>query len=88
VIFEDTVNLDPSHLIIRDDGEATDEKARQQVFEILKIQLAGLPMPYFVPTDKSLMVLPAVTSSQMAVPSSAEDKIKAKIEAKKKKVGK
>ena len=88
VIFEDTVNLDPSHLIIRDDGEATDEKARQQVFEILKIQLAGLPLPYFFPTDKSLMVLPAVTSSAMAAPSSAEDKIKAKIEAKKKKVGK
>ena len=88
VIFDDTVNLDPSHLIIRDDGEATDEKARQQVFEILKIQLAGLPMPFFFPNDKSLMVLPAVTSSEMAAPASAEDKIKAKIEAKKKKVGK
>jgi len=87
-IYEHTLNLDPSMLTIRDPGEVTDEKARQQVFAILKIQLAGLPMPYFVPQDKSLAVLPMTTSSDMAAPLSPQDAMKKKIEAKKKKVGK
>lgn len=87
-IYEHTLNLDPSMLTIRDAGEITDEKARQQVFAILKIQLAGLPMPYFVPTDKSLAVLPMTTSSDMAAPLSPQDAMKKKIEAKKKKIGK
>jgi hypothetical protein len=87
-IYDHTLNLDPSMLTIRDKGEVTDEKARQQVFAILKIQLAGLPMPYFVPKDKSLAVLPMTTYSEMAAPLSPQDVLKKKIEAKKKKVGK
>ena len=87
-IYEHTVHLDPSLLTIRDTSEATDEKARQQVFAILKVQLAGLPMPYFVPQDKTLAVLPVSTSSDMAAPLSPQDALKKKIEAKKKKVGK
>jgi hypothetical protein len=87
-IYEHTLHLDPGMLTIRDTGEATDEKARQQVFAILKIQLAGLPMPYFVPQDKTLAVLPIATSSDMAAPLSPQDAMKKKIEAKKKKVGK
>ena len=87
-IYEHTVNLDPSVLTIRDPGEVTDDKARQQVFAILKVQLASLPMPYFVPQDKALAVLPMTTSSEMASPLSPKDAMKKKIEAKKKKVGK
>ena len=87
-IYDHTLNLDPSMLTIRDQGGVTDEKVRQQVFAILKIQLAGLPMPYFVPQDKSLAVLPMTTSSEMAAPLSPQDALKKKIEAKKKKVGK
>jgi hypothetical protein len=66
----------------------TPDKAREQVFAILKRQLAGLPMPYFVPTDKSLAMLPLTTSSDMVAPLSPQDAMKKKIEAKKKKVGK
>lgn len=87
-IYEQTLNLDPSLLIIRDPGEITDEKARQQVFNILKVQLAGLPMPYFVPQDKTLAVLPMTTSSESAEPLSKQDAMKKKIEAKKKKMSK
>src|SRR5262249_36540000 len=86
-IYEHTVNLDPSMLTIRGEGEITPDKAREQVFAILKRQLAGLPMPYFVPTDKSLATLPMTTSSD-AGPQSPQDALKRKIEAKKKKVGK
>ena len=88
IIFQETVNLDPSQLILREEGDVTNETARKQVFEILKIQLAGLPMPYFVPTDTSLITLPTVTASEMAAPASPQAAIKAKIEAKKKKLGK
>jgi hypothetical protein len=87
-IYEHTLHLDPSMLTIRDPGEVTDDKARQQVFAILKRQLSGLPMPYFVPNDKSLAVLPMTTSSDMAAPLSPQDAMKKKIEAKKKKIGK
>lgn len=87
-IYTETINLDPSRLMVRDSGDVTDEKIRQQVFAILKIQLSSLPMPFFVPTDKELMVLPMVTTSQMAAPASPDDALKAKIEAKKKKIAK
>jgi hypothetical protein len=87
-IYEHVVNLDPSLLIIRDQGEITPDKARKQVFEILKVQLAGLPMPYFVPQDNALATLPMTTTSEAAAPSSPQDALKKKIEAKKKKVGK
>jgi hypothetical protein len=87
IIYEHTVKLDPSTLIIRDPGEVTPDKARQQVFAILKRQLAGLPMPYFVPTDKSLASLPMTTASEGAAALSPQDAMKKKIEAKKKKVG-
>lgn len=88
-IYNDVIHLDPSRLTVRETGELTDDKIREQVFAILKIQLAGLPMPYFFPADKSLMPLPMLTTSDMAGPAaSAEEALKAKIEAKKKKVAK
>jgi hypothetical protein len=82
-LFEQKLNLDPSHLMLRDKKEPTDATARQQVFEIMKIQLAGLPLPYYVPTDKSLVTLPISTSSSAAQPTSSKDALKKKIEAKK-----
>ena len=82
-LYEHKFNLDPSHLTVRDKGDPTDAAVRQQVFEILKIQLAGLPMPFYVPSDKSLVTLPVASNSSMAAPSSPEDALKKKIEAKK-----
>ena len=87
-IFNDVINLDPTRLIMRDTGPLTDDKVREQVFAILKIQLAGLPMPFFVPTDPTLVVLPMKTSSEMAAPPTADASLKAKIEAKKRKLTK
>lgn len=87
-VFEHVLNLDPSYLSIRNEGEVTDAVARKQVFEILKIQLAGLPMPYFMSQDKDLAVLPMSTSSEMADPASPKDALKKKIDAKKKMVKK
>ncbi len=87
-VFERVVNLDPSFLSIRTEGEVTDAMARQQVFAILKIQLAALPMPYFLSEDKELAVLPMSTTSEMASPASPQDALKKKIDAKKKMVKK
>jgi hypothetical protein len=87
VIYEHKYTLDPNRLlIISDGGELTDAKARQQVFGVLKAHLSGLPMPYFVPLDPSLSVLPVTTTSEQATPSTPQDSVKAKIEAKKKKL--
>lgn len=87
-VYEHTLKLDPSMLMSRNQGQFTDEMARKKVFEIIKIQLAGLPMPYFVPDDKSLAVLPLTTSSEPAAPLSGKDALKKKINAKLKKVRK
>ncbi|HET6880686.1 MAG TPA: hypothetical protein VFI31_11055 [Pirellulales bacterium] len=87
-IYEHTLNLDPNTLLFTNQAQVTDELARKQVFDIIKIQLAGLPMPYFVPNDKSLAVLPMTTTSQAAAPVSRKDALKKKINSKLKKVGK
>jgi hypothetical protein len=88
-IYEHTLNLDPNTLLFTNQAQITDELARKQVFDIIKLQLAGLPMPYFVPNDKSLAVLPLTTSSQAAAPPlSGKDAIKKKINAKLKKIRK
>lgn len=80
-IYEHVENLDPGFLSVRD--ELTEEKVREQVFNILKLRLAQLPMPYFVPNDKDLAVLPMTTASKAgaAEPSSANAALKKKIEA-------
>lgn len=87
-IYEHTLKLDPSMLLFTNQPQVTDEMARKQVFAIVKLQLAGLPMPYFVPNDKSLAVLPMTTSSEAAEPVSRKDALKKKISSKLKKVGK
>ena len=80
-IYEHVETLDPGFLAIRDSADVTEAKIRQQVFEILKIRLAQLPMPYFVPQDKDLAVLPMTTASEMAAPLSKKAAMKKKIEA-------
>ncbi|MBS0266094.1 MAG: WD40 repeat domain-containing protein [Planctomycetes bacterium] len=87
-IYEQNLNLDPSFLSVRTEGDMTDEMARKQVFAILKIRLAGLPMPYFVPQDKDLAVLPMTTLSEPSAPATGKDAAKKKIEAKKKMIKK
>ncbi|OAI56641.1 hypothetical protein AYO47_02020 [Planctomyces sp. SCGC AG-212-M04] len=83
-VFEQNFSLDPGYLRISDSKELTEEKARGQVFEILKRQLADLPLPYFVPNDKSLSVLPVPTTSPAGKPASPQDVINQRIEARKK----
>ena len=84
-IYNHVEKLDPGFLAIRDPAQVTEEKIRQQVFAILKIRLAQLPMPYFVPQDKELGTLPLVTASPAATPPSRQALMKQKIEAAKKK---
>ena len=83
-VFEQNMTLDPNRLRISGATELTEEKARGQVFEILKRQLADLPLPYFVPNDKSLSVLPVPTTSPVAKPATSQDLINQRIEARKK----
>ena len=82
-VFEHKLDLDPSMLTVRSNEEVTDAVAHKQVFAILKLQLAGLPMPFYVPLEKGGLTLPMVTNSSMAAPLSKEDALKKKIEAKK-----
>lgn len=82
-VYEHKLDLDPSMLTVRSNEEVTDAVAHKQVFAILKLQLAGLPMPFYVPLEKGGLTLPMVTNSSMAAPLSKEDALKKKIEAKK-----
>lgn len=82
-IYEDTFKLDPTYLSVRADEKLTNESVREKVFDILKLQLAGLPMPYFVPEDKSLTTLPLSSTSLGAAKVSPQDANKKKIEARK-----
>lgn len=81
-----TLALNPSYLRMTGAAEITAEKARGQVFEILKLQLAELPVPYFVPSNSSLSMLPVPTVSPAvaAKGASPQDLINRKIEARKK----
>ncbi|MBS0205029.1 MAG: hypothetical protein JSS49_19145 [Planctomycetes bacterium] len=82
-VFAHKLDLDPSMLTVRTNEEVTAAVAHKQVFAILKLQLAGLPMPFFVPLDKSGLSLPMVSNSSMAAPLSKADALKKKIEARK-----
>ncbi|MCC7422687.1 MAG: WD40 repeat domain-containing protein [Planctomycetaceae bacterium] len=82
-IYEETFKLDPSYLSVRADEKLTAETVREKVFSILKLQLAGLPRPYFVPEDKSLTNLPLASTSLGAGKVGAQDSNKKKIEARK-----
>ncbi len=58
-IWAEKLDFDPTNLMVS--GEATDAKARESAFGVLKLRLAGVPLPYFVPKFSSLSTLPGVT---------------------------
>ena len=87
-IWESQLALDPSFISIRE-GEATDAKARDQMFAMLQRQVANQPFPYFVPEDKSLSPLPILSGADEDKPGSkGKTAVQKKIDAKKKKLGK
>ena len=47
--------VNPRFLILRD---ATAEEARKQMFEALQSRLMAESIPYFIPKDKNLSILP------------------------------
>lgn len=81
-IYADKIELDPNTLIIRQGEVLSEENIRSKVFGVVKARLAGLPLPYFVPDDKSISNLPLVTSTT-SKPLSKEEALKKKIEDKK-----
>lgn len=81
-IYSERVVLDPSTLLIRQGEDLSEANIRAKVFDVVKARLAGLPLPYFVPEDKSIANLPIATSTT-AKPLSKEDALKKKIEDKK-----
>lgn len=83
-IYEHKFDYDPSVLIVRSNEEVNATAARNSVFASLKVYLAGLPMPYYVPLEKGGQTLPLVTNSALAAPPSKADMLKSKIDAKKK----
>jgi hypothetical protein len=87
-IWESQMALDPSFLSIRE-GEATDAKARDQMFAMLQRQVANQPFPYFVPEDKALSPLPVLSGAEEEkAGGKAKNATQKKIDAKKKKLGK
>jgi hypothetical protein len=64
-------------------GEVNAEGARKGMLEMIQLQLSGLPIPYFIPADKTLSLLPAVSEIASGEPPK-EDKLKRKVDAKKK----
>jgi hypothetical protein len=63
-IWAERLDFDPTNLMVQ--GEATDAKARDAAFGALKYNLAGVPLPYFIPKFSSLSTLPGVTTLSTA----------------------
>ncbi len=59
VYWSQTLDQNPSILSFR--GEPTDESARNAMFDMLKLDLDAIDLPYFIPEDDSLKPLPVVT---------------------------
>lgn len=76
------VALDPKFMTLKQ-GEVNDEGARKGMLSMIQLQLSGMPIPYFIPADKSLSLLPAVSEIASGEPAK-EDKLKKKVDAKKK----
>jgi len=58
-LWSDHMDFDPRNLMVR--GEASDAKAREAVFGMIRGGLAGKLLPYFIPKDAALATLPGVT---------------------------
>ena len=76
------VALDPKFMTFRT-GEVNAEAARKGMLDMIKYQLAGLPIPYFIPVDKSVSLLPVSSEIPSGEPTK-DDKLKRKVDAKKK----
>ena len=100
-IYESVFNFDPyfqdyeevdilgkqasSAVNLRMKGQLTETTSQQMVFEALELRLAAARMPYFVPIDKSLLSLPAITKSASAATVPSPNSGKSKMDSKKKK---
>lgn len=62
VHWSQTIDQNPSMLSFR--GDPTDESARNAMFDMLKLDLAAIDLPYFIPEDDSLKPLPVVTEGE------------------------
>jgi len=58
-LWSKQARVNPSYLIFR--GDATAEAARKQMFESLQKRLMAEAIPYFIPKDKNLSLLPGET---------------------------
>ena len=58
-LWYDRIDFDPKNLMVN--GEATDAKAREAVFGMIRGGLTGKLMPFFIPKDTTLTTLPGVT---------------------------
>lgn len=58
-VWSDEVVVNPSALVIR--GEATAANARDAMFRAAQWQITAAPIPYFIPEDKALAILPGQT---------------------------
>jgi len=58
-LWADHMDFDPRNLMVR--GEASDAKAREAVFGMIRGGLTGRLLPYFIPKDAALATLPGVT---------------------------
>lgn len=82
--WSDQIALDPSFMRLRQQ-EVNEAGARKNMFESIKTQVTGLPLPYFIPAEKGLSLLPV--STELPAPDSKagkDDRLKKKIDAKKK----
>ena len=84
--FEEGFYLESYMFAGQGEGKEQDEKDRMNVYHRLKLSLQAIPFPDFVPAEQSMVSLPFVTDSELTVTETAADPVKAKIDAKKKKM--
>lgn len=82
--FEDSYDYEPSSVTIFNKEGSIQAEARKQIFDIFKRNLLMTSLPYYVPEDPSIGSLPMTTYSPLAKGESKADKIKKKLDAKKK----
>jgi hypothetical protein len=58
-LWSHAMQLDPGTIIVR--GNASDEQARRSTLNIVALRLKSIPIPYFIPKNKSLVQLPGIT---------------------------
>lgn len=103
-IYEEVLDIDPymyeqeegmilgsdasSVMNVRMRGQLTEQTAQKLVFEILNLRLTAARLPFFVPSDESLLTLPVIAKAPTAASGVMDAAGKPKAEMKKKKAGK